>query len=130
MAKTDDYVRTFLNPAGFVEQNYVGSQTPQEIFGAIRKLGYYSKKLEESGQTPLILVDLSRVTKIDLSRRFLGARKAGIRAMRSLSYERAAICGSLPIQILVSTLALVAGVHAKVRVFDSRVDAVRWLRAR
>lgn len=130
MTKTANYVKTFLNPAGFIDQYYVGAQTPQEILAAIKRLGYYSNKLQKQEKPVLILVDVSRITKIDLSNRTLSARKAGIKAMRSVKYKRAAVCGPLPIQILVTTLALVAGAHSKVRVFENRLDAVRWLRAK
>jgi hypothetical protein len=130
MGKTNNYIRTVLNPAGFIEQHYVGSQAPQEVHKAIRDLKRFAKKLEESNKAVLILVDVSRVTKIDLGPRMLRARVAGMKTMRALNYKRAAVYGPLPIQVLVNTLALVAGVHDKIRVFDTRLDAVRWLRSK
>lgn len=127
MVQTDSYIKTVVNPAGLIEQEFVGSQTPQEILAAIKEIGSQARKLEKSGKPVLILVDLSRVTNIDLSKNTRGARMAGLRAMRSVKFVRAAICGSPTIQVLVSTLSLVAGVHAKVKVFNNRADALEWL---
>ena len=128
--KPSNYVTTFLGPSGIVEQHFVGSQNPSDILEAIQELGVYSKKLQKQDKPLLILVDVSKVTRVDLSKRMQGARKAGIEAMRSVGYEKAAVCGPLSVQILVSTMALVAGVHSKVKVFDNRVNALRWLRTR
>lgn len=130
IAKKGDFVYTFLNPAGFVEQDYVGSQIPQDIHNAIKKLEEFAAGLNELDRPVLILVDISRVTKIDLGPKMLRARIAGVKAMRSIGFKKAAVCGPLQIQILVNTLAMVAGVHHKIRVFDNRIDAVRWLRGK
>ena len=130
MTKPGNYVRTFLNPGGVIEQHFVGAQNPQEILDAIKKLAVYSKRQRKTNQPVLILVDVSKITKMDLSQRTLGIRKASIKAMRAIDYESAAVCGSLSVQVMVSTLALVAGVQRKVKVFDDRIDALRWLRAK
>ncbi len=130
MPKINNYVKTFINPAGFIEQNYVGSQTPQEILAAIKLIAHYSKKLQKQEKPVLILVNINQVTSIDLSHRTFNARLAGVKAMHTVGFQRAAVCGPLSVQVLVSTLAMVAGTRSKIRVFDNRVDAVRWLRAK
>ena len=119
-----------MNPAGFIEQHFVGSQTPQEVHKAIADLKRITRRLHKEGKPVLILVDVNRVTKIDLGPKMLKARVAGMKAMRSIEYKRAAVYGPLTVQVLVNTLALVAGVRDKIRVFDSRIDAVRWLRSK
>jgi len=124
-------VATFINPAGFVEQHYIGLQSLEDVLMGLEDLeesvkGYVKKQ----GRPALILEDLTKLSKVDLSKRFLQARKIAVRLMREMEFERAAIYGPLATQILVNTMSLIAGKHDRIRVFDTRDKALRWLKVK
>jgi len=119
MAKNGIKSKTFINPGCIVEQHYIGEQTPQSIIAAIKDLEKYSKKLAKTKKPVLILADVSQVPKIDLGPRMLVVRKTAIITMRSLKYKKAAVYGPLPVQILVNTMALIAGKQHRIKVFSS-----------
>jgi hypothetical protein len=124
-------VETFIHPAGFVEQHYTGFQTLNSVMSGLRDLEkHVNKVVEDKGKPALVLVDTTGLTKVDLSRRMLGARQKGVALMRDLGFAKAAIYGPLAIQILVNTMAKIAGVNGRIRVFESRVDAIRWLKSK
>ena len=124
-------VETFIHPSGFVEQHYSGFQTINSVLTGLRDLEKnVNKSVKEQGKPALILVDTTGLTKVDLSRRMLGARQKGVQLMRDLNFKKAAIYGPLAIQILVNTMAKIAGVNGRLRVFENRVDAIRWLKSK
>jgi hypothetical protein len=119
----------FIHPSGFIEQNYNGEQTPESILQAIDQLKQLVEKVRMQKKPVLILIDLSGIHKVDLGPRMMKARIAGMKAMATLKYQGAAIYGPVPLQVLVNTFAMIAGVHEKIHVFDSRAKAMKWLRA-
>jgi hypothetical protein len=120
--------KTFFNPSGFVEQHFIGIQTPESVIAAVDELVKRAKNLKDKGQQAMILVCVEEVPKIDISGKMAGARKQAVAAMRSAEYDRIAIYGNTAVQILVNTLVLISGKRDKIRVFDNRVDALRWLK--
>lgn len=124
-------VETFIHPAGFVEQHYSGFQTLNSVLSGIKDLErHVNKVVKEQGKPALILVDTTSLTKVDLSRRMLNARKTAVRVMSELEYRKAAVYGPLAIQILVNTLAKISGKHKRIRVFENRLDAISWLKSK
>ena len=119
---------TFSSPGGFIEQRYIGVQTPDSVSAAISELVKQAKKLNARNKPVLILVDVSEVPKIDTSSKMSEARKDAVQAMTSSKYKRIAVYGNVSVQVLVNTLALIAGKRRKIRVFPNRVDALRWLK--
>src|SRR5579872_170816 len=128
MAKVRSGSKTFIDPAGIVEQHYIGQQTPESILRALKDLEAYVKKAAKLNKPVLILADVSLVPKIDLSKRMIEVRKAGIETMRSIKFRRAAVYGPLKVQVLVNTMALISGKQDKLKVFGNRVKAVAWLK--
>jgi hypothetical protein len=54
-------------------------------------------------------------------------RKAAAKAIKEIKFERVALYGPLHLQVILTTLALIAGKRDKVQVFDSRAAAIKWL---
>lgn len=116
-------VKTSLNPQGFIEQRYWGKQTTSNIEAGVKELSEYITALRAEKTPILILIDVSEVI-IDFDRRI---HKAGIKGMNAISFKRGAVYGSLSSQVLINTLALVAGKQHKVQAFVSRDEAIKWL---
>jgi hypothetical protein len=127
MAKSDKF-SSFYNPGGFVDAHFFGEQSPQDVIQAITELVRWSKKLAAKKQPTLILVDVIDVPKIDISGRMAPARQKAVEAMSQAKYDKIAVYGNTAVQIMVNTLALIAGKRQQIRVFSSRVDALKWLK--
>jgi hypothetical protein len=118
----------FINPSGFVEQHYSGTLEPEAILEGLIKLKKYSKELESQNKPVLILEDVSKIKKLEfLSPRMAKVRKAAAKTTKEINFTRAAVYGPLHIQIIITTLALVAGKRDILQAFDNRVLAIKWL---
>jgi hypothetical protein len=120
--------KIFYNPAGFVEIHFLDEQTPDSVIGAVRELVKWSKRLNDKKQKVLVLADVTEVPKIDISGKMAPARQEAVKAMSSAKYDRIAVYGNVVVQILVNTLALIAGKRHQIKVFSDRTEAVRWLK--
>lgn len=127
MAAKDKY-KIFFNPAGFVELEFNGIQTPDSVTGAVRDLVKWSKKLDARHQKTLILVNVTNVPKIDISGKMAAARQEAVKAMKTAKYDRIAVYGNVLVQMMVNTLVLIAGKRDKIRVLNDRLDALKWLK--
>jgi len=127
--KKGDKFQVFYNPSGFVEIHFSGEQTPESVISAIEELVSWSKKLNAKDHRVLILADVNEVPKVDISGKMAPARRVAVSAMKNAKYEKIAVFGNVAVQIMVNTLVLIAGKRQKIRVFSSRVDALRWLKA-
>jgi hypothetical protein len=117
----------FINPSGFIEQHYHDGQTPESSLEAMKQLKNYTKKTRAQNKPVLIYIDVTELTKVDLSSKMLHVRITAAKAMKEYDFDKAAICGPLAVQVLVTTLALVAGKSKIIKVFDSRTEAIKWL---
>lgn len=127
MVKREKY-QTFLNPSGFIEQHFIGVQTPDSVIGAVDELVKQAKKRKAKKRPVLILICVEQVPKIDISGKMAPARKQAVKAMVNTEYDRIAIYGNVAVQIMVSTLVLIAGKRSKIKVFNDRQNAVGWLK--
>jgi hypothetical protein len=128
MKQSDNNTKIFINPSGFIEQHFFGDLEPEAIIDGLKKLKNHAKNLESKNQPVLILEDVTKLKKIEfLSPKMAGVRKLAAKTMKDIDFERAAIYGSLRIQVIVSTLALVTGKRDKLQVFDTRTAALKWL---
>lgn len=127
MKQTEKY-KTFFNPSGFIEQHFIGIQTPKSVIAAVDDLVKNAKKLKAKGLPVLILVNVTDVPKIDISGKMVKARQEAVIAMRTAEYDRIAVYGNPAVQIMVNTLVLIAGKRDKIRVFGNRLDALKWLK--
>jgi len=123
-----DKYRIFVNPSGFIETHFIGNQTPDSVIGAVEELVKRAEKLKLRHELVLVLVDVTKVPKIDISGKMANARKEAVKAMTSAEYDRIAVYGNMAVQIMVNTLVLIAGKRDKIRVFASRIEALRWLK--
>lgn len=128
MAKAQKFV-TFDNPAGFIEQHYHGVQSADSVIRAVEELVKRAKRLRVKKEDVFILVDVSEVPKIDISGKMSRARQEAVNAMKDAEYDKIAVYGNVAVQIMVNTLALIAGRRDKVRVFASRIEALKWLKS-
>lgn len=127
MAKSDKFT-SFYNPGGFVDAHFIGEQSAEDVIYAISQLVKWPKKLEAKHQNVLILVDVADVPKIDISGKMAPARKKAVAAMTESKYDKIAVYGNVAVQIMVNTLVLIAGKRQQIRVFSSRIEALRWLK--
>jgi hypothetical protein len=127
--KQTDRFKTFFNPSGFIEQHYIGVQTPESVIAAVNELVKQAHKLKSQGQRALILACVQEVPKIDISGKMKPARQIAVEAMKNAQYDRIAIYGNAAVQIVVNTLILIAGKRTKIRVFPNREAALKWLKS-
>ena len=114
-----------------MEQHYTGFQTLNSVLAGLSDLEKnVSTAVKDQGKPALILVDTTGLTKVDLTSKMLGVRKKGVQMMKDLDFKKAAIYGPLAIQILVNTMAKIAGVSDRIHVFENRVDAIGWLKTK
>ena len=116
-------VSTFINPAGFIEQHYIGPQTGVTVAQGVQAVNSEVKKLKKQKRAALVLIDISQVTSTDLS-----SHTTAVKGMREVPYKRIAIYGPLSLQILLNTLAIVADKYDAVHAFSSRLEAIEWLK--
>jgi late competence protein required for DNA uptake (superfamily II DNA/RNA helicase) len=128
MNQSQNTIQIFLSPSGFIELHYEGAPTNKEIAESFKKLSQLTKKQSKDNKPILLLVDVRNVGKYDfLSHESKETKLAAVKAMKETRFERAAIFGPTHLQVLVATLALVTNKRDKVRVFDNRILASRWL---
>ncbi|MBI4033815.1 hypothetical protein HY379_02330, partial [Candidatus Saccharibacteria bacterium] len=112
---------TFIHPSGFIEQSYKGTQTAKSVQEGIGQLRKCATKLKKQKKPLLVLIDISELKGTNAE-----ARKAGLEGIKTVHFKKAAIYGPLWTQVLVNSLALIAGQKNKVKAFDNRVEAVGW----
>jgi hypothetical protein len=128
MTQKAQNTKIFINPSGFIEQHYSGILEPEEILESLKQLHRFSKKFQNDNQPVLILEDVSKLKKMEfMSSKMAGVRKAAATTVKDIDFERGAVYGPLRVQVIVSALALVAGKLDKIRVFDNRISAIKWL---
>jgi len=126
LSKSTGTVKTFMNPAGFIEVHYIGRQTAESVAESVKVLQKSAKKIHASKRPVLILLDISRL-KIVFDQK---AHAVAARGLTEVPFERGAIYGPLKAQLLINTLSMVAGVQYKVRAFGDRLEAIEWLRGK
>jgi SpoU rRNA methylase family enzyme len=128
MKQDDKNTKIFINPSGFIEQHFYGNVSPETALDGLKQLRAYAKKQKAAGKKVLILEDAAKLSKIDyLNPKMVAVRKETDKAAREINFERAAVCGQLHLQVIISTLALIAGKRNHIKVFDSRSAAIKWL---
>jgi hypothetical protein len=116
-------VNTFINPAGIVEQHYIGRVTSSSVLKAVSDLRKFAKQIRDENKPALYLADVTKVTSHTLS-----SHKTALLNMEESPYDRSAVYGKLPLQILLNTLFMVSGKFDRSRAFSNRIDAIRWLK--
>ncbi|MBX4197154.1 hypothetical protein KW801_01185 [Candidatus Saccharibacteria bacterium] len=123
--KPKNRIEIFINPAGFIEQHYYGYVSVAALFESRKELMRCVDRLSQQNQPILILSDLTGMKKTSAA-----ARKLGMETMNETPYQKAAIYGPMLSQVMVKSLALVAGKQQEIKVFDDRLAAVKWLKSK
>jgi len=76
-----DKYKIFVSPAGFIETHFTGNQTPDSVIDAVEELVKRAKKLKVRKELVLVLVDVTDVPKIDISKRMARAHQQAVKAM-------------------------------------------------
>jgi hypothetical protein len=123
MSKPIGKVETFMHPSGIIEQHYYGVQTGVSVGQGVGKVRHIATKLSSQNKKVLLLVDLTKVKSTDIP-----SHIAAVKGMREVPFDKIAIYGPLRMQVLLNGLAIVADKHDKARAFETRIEALRWLR--
>lgn len=126
--KGDKKYELFFNPAGFIELHFIGAQTSESIIESSRRMFKKTEKLKTDKKPALVLVDVTKIPLTNNHRQMAPARKEAVRMLSSSNYDRIAVYGSLPVQVAMNTIILIAGKRDRVRVFADRVEAIKWLK--
>lgn len=119
-------VDTLINPAGFIEQCYIGLVKIQAVSKAIKELAKLVEEQKTQKKPALILIDTSlAATSLFFNTQ---AHNAAIKGIKTIPLDKAAIYGPLLTQVTVNTLAMIAGKKGKICGFTDRQEAIRWLR--
>jgi N-acetylglutamate synthase/N-acetylornithine aminotransferase len=115
--------KTFVNSNSVIEVVCKGSQTEASLNDAKVKGLLLAKKLRREGRPVNILVDISRLGKIDVA-----ARRQAARIIQNVDYDKIAVFGSSPLAGNVGRLVIRGiGQTEKIRIFSSRSLAEKWL---
>lgn len=113
----------FLGPDGLIHNNYIGDQTGVTVKQTEQELQHLTQKVRAKNKPVLIIVDISKIDKIQLS-----ARHAGHHLIRNLDFDKAAIYGNhVRFKGIVEAVILASGCVFKVKLFESEVQARLWL---
>lgn len=118
-------IETIWNPSGFVEQKYIGDQTAEAVRKGHEQLKRCLKKQGKGAELLLVLIDVTEIGRTDP-----GSHVTAVKGIKTIPFKRTAVYGALSTQVLVNTLALVAGKKDQIRAFDNRTYALKWLLGR
>lgn len=113
----------FINPAGFIEQAVIGFVDEEVVQSGIKEIKRYIDKLEKDSSQILVLINLNQYGGSDIS-----AHIAALKGIKQLSYRRIAAYGSVNVQVLFNSLAMIAAKQHKFKAFEKRIDAIQWLK--
>ncbi|MEW6468729.1 MAG: hypothetical protein AB1458_07380 [Bacteroidota bacterium] len=116
--------RVYIGQDGFIYHEYVGDQSYDIIQNDIRQILSLIRQLRSERRPVLVLGDYSRIGYADSS-----ARKAASEALKDADYDKVALFGTNLFHTMAANLIIIAsGKGKKVKVFQSKEKAVRWLR--
>lgn len=106
-----------------VEVKLVGDQTADSVDAFVDESLKFNSQLRAKNRPVLSLIDISRLGRSDYI-----ARRAGVRRLRNVRYDRLAMYGANPFwKQLIRFMVHVSGRGRKVGYFDTRIAALRWL---
>src|SRR3989344_3727014 len=113
----------FLNKDGYIEQIYKGDQDYDTVTSAVRKVNKLIEKLQSEGRSVKVIVNLSEIGKTDS-----GSREAAVYALKSWYFDKTALYGgNVFINNLANLIIRAARKQKKVKVFNTRREAYKWL---
>lgn len=120
----ESYARIFIGQESFVEIIYVGQITESMVSMIVEDANRIVDQIQGEGKPPHFLVNVN-----DMDRTSRRARKAGLDWIRKGRAKKIAVYGrSLANKYLINLMAKAIGWQRRFKYFDSREDAVAWLR--
>lgn len=116
--------QSYLGDDGLVYAFYVGDQTVQIVNETVEQTARALEEAKKQNKKGYVLVDISKIGEIES-----GGRRAGFEGARALKYEKLAVFGEpSPFLRNVASLVIKAVGLNKVKLFNTREEAVKWLR--
>ena len=113
----------FLNKDGYIEQIYKGDQNSETVILSVERVNKLIEKLKSEGKPIKVLVNLSQIKNTDA-----GSREAAVDALKKWHFDKTALYGgSVFIKNLANLIIRAARKQDKVKIFDERKEAVKWL---
>lgn len=113
----------FLDKNGLINNQYVGAQTYSSVKMVADNTVQIAHRLKERKLSVNILVNLERITNTNAA-----SRRAASEALRLLIYDKIALFGGSKFLKYVARLIIMAsGKSAKIRYFDTKQGAEKWL---
>lgn len=110
---------------GFIYVEYTGDQTGESVLTTVGDLNKLIEEAKSKKRSALVICDINQVTKHDS-----GARKVGQDSLRTLRYDKFAICGG---DFFTRNIVgiLVKGINKTdtVKFFKTQEEAVGWLKS-
>lgn len=117
--------KVFSNDEGYTEIVFEGDQTSETMLATIKESLKYNDQLSSSGKPIKSLVDLTGMTSLDP-----GAAKQGIGGVATIAYDKIAVFGgSHDIIHKVGDILHLAGDESKTKMFNTREEALVWLKS-
>lgn len=108
-----------------MEAAYIGDQSSESVNEMVTAVLPLAERLRTTGQAVNLLVDLSRLTKSTTE-----SRRASGDALRQVPYDKIGLIGAQGyIRGLAKLVIRAARKSNKVRVFNTRTEAVAWLQS-
>ena len=113
----------FLDTDDIIVHQYAGNLSEKDILEAITEGELLAKVLREAEKPVNVLVDVSRVGKIPLN-----SEKIGLDALKNKDFGKITIVGGgIVFKNLVKAFTSILGIGKKLKYFDSKTEARKWL---
>lgn len=113
----------FLDTEDIIVHQFAGDLSEKDIQESISEGELLAKVLHAAGKPVNVLVDVSRVGKIPLN-----SEKIGLDALKNRDFGKITIVGGgIIFKNLVKAFTAVLGIGNKLKHFDSKTDARKWL---
>lgn len=107
---------------GLIYVEYIGDQTGESVASAVGDLNLLIEEFKGKNKPALVVCDISQVAKHNV-----GARKMGQDSLKTLRYDKFAICGGGFFIRNIAGILVKATRKTNVKVFKSREEALKWL---
>lgn len=113
-----------IDEHGFIYIAFIGDQNSNSVKQLMDDTNKVIDQLKKENKPAYILGDMTKIGKQDS-----GARRTGADYVLHVPYDRIAVFGApLYIKYVGRLLAKATGAENKVRFFDTKGEAVRWLK--
>jgi hypothetical protein len=123
--QTDSQNENYLGQDGLIHNIYYGDQSVASVKQVDKELHKLVKTQRQNGVPVLIFSDISKLGKVSLKVRLLGAD-----IVKNLDFDKAAIYGpSKVLEELVNFVILASGKAFQIKFFVDKSEAKSWLKS-